>query len=407
MFDSTSIVVGLEIGTSKVCAVVGELGQDEQLSIVGVGQSRSHGVRKGEIVDMEQAERDIRRAIAEAEQMADVEVRSVYLAVTGGHVRGFNNCGVHAVRDAEAGITEEDVAEVLRNARSVSLPAQREVIHTVRQHFQVDGRGEVREPVGMLGRRLEVSVHVITGELHRLQNSIRAVRSVHLGVEEIVFSGLASALAVLGPEEKRDGVLVIDMGGGTTDYVVFAGGILRHAGVLAVGGDHLTNDLATGLKLSLPRAEQLKVDYGSAFVEDRIRGQTLDLTNELGMPVRTVSLEHLRRIMHLRLEETFELVRREVEEAGLYELLRAGVQLCGGCARIPQVAALAEQVFELPVSVGHTLGVNGLKAALDQPEFATGIGLLKFAQQQRRMRPVRRGLMRGLAERLWSLIQRQ
>ncbi|MCS7089331.1 MAG: cell division protein FtsA [Verrucomicrobiota bacterium] len=406
MFDATRIVVGLEIGTSKVCAIVGELDEEGQLSIIGLGQSRSSGVRKGEIVDMERAEADIRQAVGEAEQMANVEVQTVYLAVSGGHIRGFDNCGVHTVRDPDGGITEEDVAEVLRNARTLSLPAHEEVIHTVRQHFQVDGRDDVREPVGMLGRRLEARVHVITGELHRLQNSIRAVRSVHLEVEEIVFSGLASALAVLNPEEKRDGVLVIDMGGGTTDYVVFAGGILRHAGVLAVGGDHVTNDLASGLKLSLYRAEQLKVDYGAAFVEDRIRGQTLDLTSDVGLPLRSVNLEHLRRIMHLRLEETFELVRREIEEAGLYDCLRAGVQLCGGCARIPHVAALAEQVFELPVSLGRTVGVNGLKSALDQPEFATGIGLLKFAQQQQRIRPARRGLMRGLAERLRSLIHR-
>lgn len=405
MFDTTNIVVGLEVGTSKVCAVVGELGEDGDLSILGLGQSRSSGVRKGEIVDMEQAELDIRRALQEAEQMANVEVRSVYLAVTGGHIRGFNNCGIHPVHDPEQGVTEEDVLEVMRNARSVNVPGHEEVIHTVRQHFQVDGHGEVREPVGMLGRRLEVSVHVIAGQIDRLRNSIRAVRSVHVNVEEIVFSGLASALAVLSAEEKQEGALVIDMGGGTTDYVVFAGGILRHAGVLAVGGDHVTNDLACALKVSQSRAEQLKVDYGAAFVEDRIRGQTLDLTNDLGMPLRTISLETLRRVMHLRLEETFELVRQQVTAAGLYDSLGAGVVLCGGCARISQVTALAEQVFDLPVSIGRTQGVSGLKSALDQPEFATGIGLLRFAQQHR-VRPVRRSLMRGLADRLKFFIHR-
>ncbi|GIX49921.1 MAG: cell division protein FtsA [Limisphaera sp.] len=405
MFDQTSIVVGLEIGTSKICAVVGELEPQGGLRILGLGQSKSHGVRKGEIVDMEQAELDIRRAVQEAEQMANVEVRSVYLAVTGGHIRGFNNCGLHIIQDPEVGVTEEDVKEVMRNARCMNLPAQEEVIHTVRQHFQVDGRGEVREPLGMSGQRLEVAVHVITGQLLRLQNSIRAVRSVHLNVEEIVFSGLAAALAVLGSEEKQEGALVMDIGGGTTDYAVFAGGIMRLGGVLAVGGDHVTNDLACALKVSQSRAEQLKVDYGAAFVEDRIRGQTLDLTNDLGMPIRTVSLETLRRVMHMRLEETFELVRTHVEEAGLYDQIRAGVVLCGGCARIPQVTALAEQVFDLPVRVGRAQGINVLNSALDQPEFLTGIGLLRFAQQHR-MRPVRRGFMQGLAERLRILIQR-
>jgi len=405
MFDQSSIVVGLEVGTSKICAVVGELQPHGVLRILGLGQSKSNGVRKGEIVDMEQAELDIRRAVQEAEQMANVEVRSVYLAVTGGHIRGFNNCGLHIIQDPEVGVTEEDVREVMRNARCMNLPAQEEVIHTVRQHFQVDGRGEVREPLGMSGQRLEVAVHVVTGQLLRLQNSIRAVRSVHLNVEEIVFSGLASALAVLSAEEKQEGALVMDIGGGTTDYAVFAGGVLRLGGVLAVGGDHLTNDLVCALKVSQSRAEQLKVDYGAAFVEDRIRGQTLDLTNDLGMPIRTVSLETLRRVMHLRLEETFELVRTHVEEAGLYDLIRAGVVLCGGCARIPQVTALAEQVFDLPVKVGRAQGINMLNPALDQPEFLTGIGLLRFAQQHR-LRPVRRGFMHGLAERLRFLIQR-
>jgi cell division protein FtsA len=407
MFDQTPILVGLEVGTSKVCAVVGELHGDGQLTIIGLGQSPSRGVRKGEITDLEQARLDIQAALSEAEQMANVEIRSVFLGVSGAHIRGFNNRGVHPITSEDHEVTEQDVHDVIQNAQTINLPASHEVIHAIRQHFLVDGQDGILNPVGMLGGRLEVDVHIIHGHVHRLQNAVRAVRELHLEVEDVVFNGLASALAILDREQKELGALVVDMGGGTTDYVVYTGGILRHAGVLAVGGDHLTNDLASGLKVALSRAEQLKVDYGAALVDDRIRGQTLDLTNEFGATLRTVHLEHLRRIMHLRLEETFELVRQEIEEAGLYESLRAGVFLCGGCARIPLVTQLAEQVFGLPVFQGRTQAVNGLKTALDQPEFACAIGLLKYGAQRRRPALRSRGLMQNFTQTLRELFFRR
>lgn len=399
MFDRTFILVGLEVGTSKVCAVVGEAHGDGQVTVIGVGQSPSRGVRKGEITDLDQARQDIQAALAEAEQMANVEIRSVFLGVSGGHIRGFNNRGVKPITAEDHEITDQDVADAMEHARSINLPADHEVLHAVRQHFLVDGQNGILNPVGMLGGLLEVDVHIIHGHVHRLRNTVRAVRELHLEVEDVVFNGLASALAILGREQKELGALVVDMGGGTTDYVVYADGILRHAGVLAVGGDHVTNDLASGLKVALSRAEQLKIDYGAALVDERIRGQTLDLTNEFGATLRTIHLEHLRRIMHLRLEETFELVRQEVEEAGLYDAIRAGVFLCGGCARIPHVTQLAEQVFGLPVFLGRTQAVSGLKSALDQPEFACAIGLLKYGAQRRRP-TLRPGLVQSVKETL-------
>src|SRR4051812_31459841 len=275
MFENSSIIVGLEVGTSKVCAVVGELSADGALNIVGLGQSKSRGVRKGEISDAPKAEEDIRNAIVEAEQMADVEIRSAYLAVTGGHLRGFNNRGVHPVVSADREITEDDVQDVIKNAKAINLPAQNHVIHAIRQHFLVDGQDGITNPVGMLGSRVEVDVHVVHGNLNRLQNAIRTVKGLQLDVDDIVFSGLASSLALLSNEHKELGSVVIDIGGGTTEFVVYGNGIIKHTGVLAVGGDHISNDLAYGLKVPLSRAEQLKINHGAAFVDEAIKGQVI------------------------------------------------------------------------------------------------------------------------------------
>src|SRR5438105_9773685 len=225
MFNPASIIVGLEIGTSKVCVVVGELGADNALNVVGVGQAKSRGVRKGEIADAPAAEEDIRHAIVEAEQMADVEIRSVYLGVTGGHLRGFNNRGVHPVVSADREICEEDVQDVIKNAKTINLPAENHVIHAIRQHFLVDGHDGITNPVGLLGARVEVDVHVVHGNLNRLQNAIRTAKSLQLEVDDIIFCGLASSLALLSSEQKELGSLVIDIGGGTTEYVVYANGI--------------------------------------------------------------------------------------------------------------------------------------------------------------------------------------
>jgi cell division protein FtsA len=397
MFDpASSIIVGLEIGTSKVCAVVGELSADGSLNVVGLGQARSRGVRKGEIADPQMAEEDIRHAIVEAEQMADVEIRSVFLGVTGSHLRGFNNRGVHPVVSADREISEEDVQDVIKNAKTINLPAQNHVIHAIRQHFLVDGQDGITNPVGMLGARVEVDVHVVHGNLNRLQNAIRTVKGLQLEVDDIVFTGLAASLALLTTEQKELGSLVIDIGGGTTEYVVYADGIIKHTGVLAVGGDHISNDLAYGLKVPLSRAEQLKVLHGSASVDDSVKGQTISTPNELGMPVKTVNLEHLRRIMSLRVEEIFQLIQHDLVQAGALDYMRAGAFLCGGGARIPGVARLAENIFEMPVSIGKTNSISGLKSALDQPEFATTIGLVKFGSFQQRKRNAKTSLTDGL-----------
>ncbi len=405
MFDRSSTIVGLDIGTSKVCAVVGEINDQGTLSIVGLGQAKSRGVRKGEIVDSNLAQEDIRNAIVEAEQMADIEIRSVYLGVTGAHIRGFNNRGFHPVASHDREIVQEDVEDAIKNAKTINLPAEHRIIHVIRQHFLVDGQEGVLNPVGMLGARVEVDVHVVHGLYNRLQNPIRAVKALQLEVEDIVFDGIATALALLNTQQKELGSLIIDIGSGVTEYAVYTRGVIKHTGVLAVGGDHVSNDLAYGLKVPLGRAEQLKIDYGSAIVDERSHGQSIALSNDLGIHERNISLEHLRRIMSARLEETFEIIAHDLEEAGVLDQVREGVFLAGGCARIPEIQRLANRIFGLPVFLAKTNSISGLKSALDQPEFATGIGLVRYGSFEWKKRLQQKGLAGGLKSTISQLFR--
>lgn len=395
MFDHSSIIVGLEIGTAKICAAVGEMNSDGSLSIIGLGQAPSRGVRKGEIVDAATAEECVRNAIVEAEHMANAEIRSVYLGVTGGHIRGFNNHGVHPVVSADREITEDDVQDVVKNARAINLPPDNHVVHAIRQHFTVDGRDGVTNPVGMLGARLEIDVHVVHGNFNRLQNAIRTVKALQLEVDDVVFTGLATSLAAFSNVQKEMGSLLIDLGAGTTDYAVVVDGVVKHTGVLAVGGDHVTNDIAVGLKIPQRLAEQLKIEHGCAIVDEAVAGQTLTIPNEYGLQPRVINLEHLRRIMHARLDEIFELIWRDLDQQEMLEHLRAGVFLTGGGARIPQITRLATETFQMPITLGRTSALNGLQSSLDQPEFVTAIGLVKFGSlRQKPVRPPRFRVLR-------------
>jgi cell division protein FtsA len=406
MFDDTNIIVGLEIGTSKVCAVVGEQGADGTLNIVGLGQSPARGMRKGEIVDAALAEECVRNAIVEAEQMANAEIRSVYLGVTGGHIRGFNNRGVHPVVSADREISEDDVQDVIKNAKAINLPHDNTVVHAVRQHFLVDGQDGITNPAGMFGARLEVDMHVVHGNTNRLQNSVRLVKGLQLEVEEIVFNGLAASLALLTSEQKELGALVIDIGGGTADYVVYVDGVIKHTGALALGGDHVSNDLAYGLKVPLSRAEKLKLEHGASLVDEAAKSQTATIVNELGLPLKTIHIGHLQLIMSLRLEEIFQIIAADLENAGLTDYLRAGVFLCGGCARAPQIAKLAEIILQMPVSLGQTNSISGLKSALDQPEFVTAIGLAKFGSLKAKKRDGKSSFAHGITRTITSFLRR-
>ena len=401
--SNSQIIVGLEIGTSKVCVVVGEINDNQVANIIGLGQSKSRGVRKGEIVDSSVVEEDVRNAIVEAEHMADVEIQSVFLGVTGSHMRGFNNTGVHPVVSADREINDADIQDVIKNAKAVNLPSDHSVIHVIRQHFSVDGQDGILNPEGMLGAKMEVDVHVVSGRYNRLQNPIRLVSGLHLQVENIAFNGLASSLATLSTEQKELGTLVIDLGAGTTDYAIYSGGVIKHTGVLAVGGDHVSNDLAYGLKVPLGRAEQLKVDNGSAVIDPESKNRMLDLSTDNIVPGKKVNLNHLQMIMSLRLREVFELIANDIDQAGLINYLRAGVVLCGGGARTPHITKLARDIFNLPAAVGRSSTVSGIKNALDEPEFSSSIGLIKFGAFQSQAIPKREGIGRAIRKQFVSL----
>jgi cell division protein FtsA len=377
MLAKEKIIVGLEVGTSKVCAVVGEVLDDGNIMVLGVGQANSEGVRKGEIIHIDAAVECIHAAVADAEESAGVEIHNVYASVSGGHIRSFNNRGTVAVTNDDREISEEDVRNVLLNAKAVNIPMDHVVIHAIRQHFFVDGHDGIQSPAGMIGAKLEADVHVIYGVRTRLQNTIKCIKQVPLDVANIAVSGFASALAVLTTEHQQLGAVVIDMGGGTTDYIVYSEGTIRHSGVLAVGGDHITNDVAIGLRIPMNRAETLKVDHGS--VEVPAQDEMIALKREVGLPDRQVSTQQLCRAMNLRIEETLTLVKKELEKQKLLDYLGAGVFITGGCARLRGLEPLAAQIFGLPVHIGHSLTVGGPTSAIESPEYSTAIGLVRYA----------------------------
>ncbi|MBG87019.1 MAG: cell division protein FtsA [Verrucomicrobiales bacterium] len=377
--EKSQIIVGLEIGTSKVSAMVGELTESGGLTIIGGGTAPSRGVRKGEIVNFEKAEEDIRAAIVKAEESADVEVGSVYLGVTGAHLRSLNNRGFNRVESAEHEVSQADVEDVLRSAKAFNKPSENTVLHAIRQLFTVNGQSGIADPVGMKGNQLELDVHVVHGVTTRLQNPALAVRGLDIDVEELVFSGLASSLAVLSPEQKENGALVIDMGAGTTEYVAYCNGVVRHTGILAVGGDHVTNDVSYGLKVSTHCADSLKKKHGSATADGALHGKSISLPNELGLQNKQINLDHLHKIMHARVEETFQLIDAELDFEGLHSQIRSGVVLTGGGARISGIKKLAEEVFELDAAIGTAGSHNGVKGLLDDPENTHAIGLVNYA----------------------------
>ena len=382
MLAKDRIIVGLEVGTSKVCAVVGEVVDGGNILIIGMGQVASEGVRKGEIVNMEAATQNIHDALIQAEESADVEIRNVYASVTGGHLRCFNNRGSVVVTNEEREITEDEVRNVMLNAKAVNIPMDHVVLHAIRQRFYVDGADGIQTPLGMIGAKLEADVHVIHGIKTRLQNTIRCIKQVPLDVANIAVSSLASALAVLTTEHQQLGAVVIDMGGGTTDYIVYRDGTIQHTGVIAVGGDHITNDIATGLKIPMNRADALKIEHGTLDALDV--DETLSLKREVGLPDREVSKQQLGRIMSLRVEETLTFIKQDLDKHKLTDYLGAGVFITGGCARLRGLERLATTIFGLPVHIGHSHTVNGPTATIESPEYSTTIGLIRYAQGSQR-----------------------
>ena len=396
------ILVGLEIGTAKVCVVVGEAKPDGPIKILGVGQAPSCGIRKGEIVDFENVHKCVREAIADAEDKSDVTIKSVFAGVTGAHIQSFNNRGCVNLPEDREEIDETDCEDVAISARDVNIPQQNAFLHTILQHYYVDGQEGVLNPIAMLGRMLEADFHIIHGVGNRIRNTVRCIKELGIEVEDVVFNGYAAAQAILSQQQKDLGALVIDIGAGTTDYVVYVDGAVKQSGVLAVGGDHITNDLSMGLRIPMAKSERLKVEEGDATLGIALPGETIFLKDETGFAGRDIERETLDMIIHYRLREIFELLKRAMDGEPYLPMLGAGIVLTGGCSQMRGIGPLAQEIFNIPVTIAHAKSTSGLVAAAENPTLSTAIGLLRYGQAAYANRPQRGGIfdrLRGLFKR--------
>ncbi len=370
-------VVGIEIGTTKVLALVGEMREDGHILITGIGQHLSAGVRKAQVTDMEAVHICVRSALEAAEQTGDVAIREVMLAVSGGHIQGEVNRGSVAVVDRDGEITADDVEAVIEVAQAIPLPHDRMDIHSLCQYFCVDDQEHIVRPEGMEGARLSLDMFIMHGQRSSINTIIKAVKDIPMDVQDVVFAGLCSALAVLTEEQKQSGALVIDLGGGTTDYAVFMDKFLMTAGSLAIGGDHVTNDIVQAFTIPTARAETLKKESGCALVlEDE--GPSVSLPAEVGFPSRIIDLSMLHTVINARMEETLELVKARIEHEGLLHQLGAGIILTGGGSHLARLPELASRVFGMPCSIGRPRNVSGLATVTEGPEFAACCGLVQY-----------------------------
>jgi cell division protein FtsA len=376
-------LVGLDIGTSKTTAIVAEPGDDGSLNIVGMGVAESNGIRRGLVVDLEAAVESIKKSILEAELTAGIEIDNVLLALCGPHVKGFNSRGVVAVAGKNREITHEDVGRAIDAAKAVSLPTGRQILHVLPQDFVVDDQDGIRDPVGMTGARLEVNVHVVTGSVTATQNIIACANRAGVHVQGTVLGQLAASDAVLTEDEKELGVALLDVGGGTTDLAIFERGSLWHTAVIAVGGDHFTNDIAVGLRMPIPDAEKLKRRSGcalSGMVEDE---ETIEVASVGGRRPRVMGRRILTEVLQPRAEEIFHLVWDEIRHAGYEKSLNSGIVLSGGGAILDGLPEIAEQIFDLPIRRGSPTGIaGGLADHVNSPAFATAVGLTRRAHAQ-------------------------
>jgi len=382
------LVVGLDIGTSKICAVVGEVRADGIVEIIGMGSHPSVGLRKGVVVNIDNTVNSIKEAVEEAETMAGCEISSVFAGIAGGHVKGFNSHGVIALKNREVG--KRDIERVIDAARAVAIPMDREVIHTLPQEFIVDDQAGISDPAGMSGVRLEVKVHIVTGAVTSAQNIIRCANRAGLDVYDIVLESLASSEAVLTDEERNLGVALVDFGGGTTDLAIFSQGSIKHTSVLALGGDNLTNDVAIGIRTPFKEAEKIKIKYGSALSSLIGKDETIEVPSVGGGKPRVISRELLGEILELRVVEVFELIQQEMIKSGYDDLVISGVVATGGSSLLPGVPEIVEQVFNMPSRIGYPINIGGLKDIINSPMYATAVGLvLRGVNSQQREKKFR------------------
>ncbi len=373
------LLVGLDIGTSKVVAIVGEISPDGSIEVVGLGSHPSRGLKKGVVVNIESTVQSIQRAIEEAELMAGCEIHSVYAGIAGGHIRSLNSHGIVAIRDSE--VTHNDVERVIDAARAVAIPADQKILHILPQEFIIDGQEGIREPIGMSGVRLESRVHMVTGAVSAAQNIVKCVRRCGLEVDDIILQQLASSYAVLTEDEKDLGVCLCDIGGGTTDIAVFVHGAIHHSAVIPIAGDQVTNDIAVALRTPTHHAEDIKIRYACALTQLANPDETIEVPSVGDRPPRRLVRQTLAEVVEPRYEELFSLVAAELKRSGFEEMMAAGVVLTGGGSKMEGVIELAEEVFHMPVRLGTPQYVAGLVDVVRNPIYATGVGLLLFGNQ--------------------------
>jgi len=378
------LIVGLDIGTTKIGVIVAER-TESGLDVVGMGTHPSRGLRKGVVVDIDATVASIKSAVEEAELMADCEITSVYAGIAGGHIRSFNSHGIVAVKDRE--VRESDVKRVIDAAKAVAIPMDREVIHVIPQEFIIDDQEGIREPLGMSGVRLEAKIHIVTAAVTSAQNIVKCANKAGLNVVDIILEPLASAEAVLAEDERDLGVCLIDIGGGTTDIAVFADGSIKHTSVLGLGGYHISNDIAVGLRTPFEEAERIKKKFGVAAARFLRTDDVITVPSVGGRRPREVSRKILCEIIEPRVDEILSLARQELNKSGLAERIPSGVVLTGGCSALEGITELAEEVFESPVRRGSPIHVGGLQDVVRSPMYATGVGLVLFGFSQTRGNP--------------------
>ena len=380
MSSKGEIIVGLDIGTTKICATVGEV-LEGKVDIVGMGSHPSEGLRKGVVVNIETTVSSIRKALEEAELMAGCEITSVITGIAGGHIKGFNSHGIIALKSRE--VTRRDVERVIEAARAVALPTDREVLHILPQEYILDGQDGITDPVGMNGVRLEAKVHIVTGAVAAAHNLIKCCNQAGLDVNDIVLQSLASSEAVLTAEERNLGVILLDFGGGTTDLAIFGGEAIKHTGGLALGGNNLTTDLSIGLRTPMSYAEQLKKNYGCCLVSLIGKDETAPVESMGGDQMRKIKRQILGEILEPRVEEILNLCQLEIEKSGLAQQVTSGVVLTGGSSLLEGLVEMAEQIFNLPARRGYPMGVGGLNDVVNNPMYATAVGLILFGARNR------------------------
>ncbi|MEC8717245.1 MAG: cell division protein FtsA [Pseudomonadota bacterium] len=378
------MIVGLDIGTSKVVAIVGEVREDGTLEVIGLGSHPSRGLKKGVVVNIESTVHSIQRAVEEAELMAGCQIDSVYAGIAGSHIRSLNSHGIVAIRDKE--VTPADIERVLDAAQAMAIPADQKILHILPQEYVIDHQEGVKEPLGMSGVRLEAKVHLVTCAVNSAQNIEKCVRRCTLEVRDVILEQLASSYAVLTEDEKDLGVCLVDIGGGTTDVAIFTEGAIRHTANIPIAGDQVTNDIAMALRTPTPHAEELKIKYACALTQLAGAEETIQVPGVGDKPPRALSRQALAEVVEPRYDELFQLVQAELRRSGFEDLLAAGIVLTGGSSKIEGVVELAEEIFHKPVSLGMPRNVAGLADIVRNPIYATGVGLLLYGQELERRR---------------------